>query len=266
MVIVILWDRQSHLIKDSEVSRTALCWIQRNQNWGTFIQNRVKEIRSLTSPAVWPHVPGTLKAADLVSSGYSGEQLLQEKLWEGTSWLLEDEKSWPISEGDLDKDFVYSELRKTIVTTLTNVMKTLIGIIVSQWVWHKEKRFPVPKMFGHLLCVDEVLLLDLSLYVKGRFEPHITSCLVICCASESQGSVIFLLVSLTPCFMIWVDTHELPDSLGGKVRRRKGKTDKESGERNAQPIWLPWFLQELPENGVRTDRRAEWKREYPAVT
>ncbi|GFW41337.1 integrase catalytic domain-containing protein [Trichonephila clavipes] len=62
-------------------STTALCWIQRQQNWGTFVQNRVQEIRSLTSPAMWRHIPGTLDAADLVSRGCSGEHLLQR--WEG---------------------------------------------------------------------------------------------------------------------------------------------------------------------------------------
>ncbi|GBM98591.1 hypothetical protein AVEN_215101-1 [Araneus ventricosus] len=60
-------------------STTALCWIQRDQNWATFVQNRVREIRSLTSPTVWRHVPGALNAADLISRGCSGEQLLQGK-------------------------------------------------------------------------------------------------------------------------------------------------------------------------------------------
>ncbi|GBN07379.1 hypothetical protein AVEN_182110-1 [Araneus ventricosus] len=60
-------------------STTALCWIQRDQNWGTFVQNRVREIRSLTSPTVRRHVPGALNAEDLVSRGCSGEQLSQGK-------------------------------------------------------------------------------------------------------------------------------------------------------------------------------------------
>ncbi|GBM14635.1 hypothetical protein AVEN_84131-1, partial [Araneus ventricosus] len=100
-------------------STTALCWIQRDQNWGTFVQNRVREIRSLTSPTVWRHVPGALNAADLVSRGCSGEQLLQGKWWEGPSWLSENEESWPKSEADPDEDLVSSEKRKTIITTLT---------------------------------------------------------------------------------------------------------------------------------------------------
>ncbi|GFW13389.1 integrase catalytic domain-containing protein [Trichonephila clavipes] len=60
-------------------STAALCWIQRQQNWGTFVQNRVQEICSLTSPAIWRHIPETLNASDVVSRGCSGEHLLQGK-------------------------------------------------------------------------------------------------------------------------------------------------------------------------------------------
>ncbi|GFX41627.1 integrase catalytic domain-containing protein [Trichonephila clavipes] len=53
------------------------------------------EIRSLTSPAMWCHIPGTLNAADLVSRGSSEEHLLQGKWWEGPTWFLEREENWP---------------------------------------------------------------------------------------------------------------------------------------------------------------------------
>ncbi|GBL97617.1 hypothetical protein AVEN_49130-2 [Araneus ventricosus] len=98
-------------------STTALCWIQRDQNWGNFVQNRVREIGSLTSPTVWRHLPGALNAADLVSRGCSGEQLLQGKWWEGPSWLSDNEENWSKSEDDPDEGLVSSEKRKTIVTT-----------------------------------------------------------------------------------------------------------------------------------------------------
>ncbi|GBM24843.1 hypothetical protein AVEN_245080-1 [Araneus ventricosus] len=86
---------------------------------GTFIQNRVREIRSLTSPTVLRRVPGSLNDADLVSRGCSGEQLLQEKWWEEPSWLSENEESWPKSKDDPDEDLDSSEKRKTIVNNLT---------------------------------------------------------------------------------------------------------------------------------------------------
>ncbi|GBN37448.1 hypothetical protein AVEN_221735-1 [Araneus ventricosus] len=107
-------------LRVTQDATTALCWIQQDQNWGTFVQNRVREICSLTSPTVWRHVPGAFNAADLVSRRCSREQLLQGKWWEGPSWLSENEESWPKSEDDPDEDLVSSEKRKTIVTTLTN--------------------------------------------------------------------------------------------------------------------------------------------------
>ncbi|GBL72420.1 hypothetical protein AVEN_115345-1 [Araneus ventricosus] len=52
--------------------------------------------------------------------GCSGEKLLQEKWWEGPSWLCENEKiNQPKSEDDPDEDLVSSEKRKNIVITLT---------------------------------------------------------------------------------------------------------------------------------------------------
>ncbi|XP_043498680.1 uncharacterized protein LOC122521983 [Polistes fuscatus] len=44
-------------------SSTVLAWIQRNNNWGTFVFNRVKEIRKFSSPSQWHHVPGRFTVA-----------------------------------------------------------------------------------------------------------------------------------------------------------------------------------------------------------
>ena len=47
-------------------STTALSWIKGNDEWGTFVGNRVKEIYSLTKPEDWRHVPGASNPAEAV--------------------------------------------------------------------------------------------------------------------------------------------------------------------------------------------------------
>ncbi|GFV67288.1 uncharacterized protein TNCV_3670431 [Trichonephila clavipes] len=45
-------------------SVNALYWIKRKENWGTFVNNRVQEIRRLTNPEDWKHIPGIRNPAD----------------------------------------------------------------------------------------------------------------------------------------------------------------------------------------------------------
>lgn len=58
-------------------STTALAWILRNDEWGTFVGNRVKEIIKLTEPENWYHVPGKINPADSPSRGCSPKDLLK---------------------------------------------------------------------------------------------------------------------------------------------------------------------------------------------
>nr|XP_042907172.1 uncharacterized protein LOC107438580 [Parasteatoda tepidariorum] len=50
-------------------SSNALYWIKKNENWATFVFNRVKEIRTLTDPDDWNHISGQSNPADLPSRG-----------------------------------------------------------------------------------------------------------------------------------------------------------------------------------------------------
>lgn len=100
-------------------STTVLCWIRRNQNWGIFVQNRVKEIQSLISPLAWNHVPGIDNPADLASRGCSAEQFLERRWWEGPDWLYQSEENWPKSDETPDENLVNTEKRKTVITNLS---------------------------------------------------------------------------------------------------------------------------------------------------
>ncbi|OXA44497.1 uncharacterized protein LOC110857830 [Folsomia candida] len=90
-------------------STTALAWIQRGEEWGTFVANRVKEIRSSTSVSNWRHVPGVLNPADLPSRGCPPNELLESKWWEGVNWLKRPEEEWPSNKCEVDEDEVRKE-------------------------------------------------------------------------------------------------------------------------------------------------------------
>lgn len=98
-------------------STTALSWIKRNDQWGTFVGNRVREICSLTAAEEWYFVPGQRNSADLPSRGCSPQHILKLLWWEGPDWLKESSECWPMVEIRPDEELVLLE-RKKMVTVL----------------------------------------------------------------------------------------------------------------------------------------------------
>ncbi len=96
-------------------STTALSWIKRSDEWGTFAGNRVKEILTLSSSEQWHFVPGSMNPADLPSRGISPSKFLETRWWEGPSWLLQ-ESDWPKMEYQMDEEEVNRERKKGIAT------------------------------------------------------------------------------------------------------------------------------------------------------
>lgn len=54
-------------------STTALQWIRHDKPWKQYVQQRVQEIRQLTSRKGWRHCPGNENPADLPSRGLSAK-------------------------------------------------------------------------------------------------------------------------------------------------------------------------------------------------
>lgn len=70
-------------------STVSLFWIRGvEKSWKPFVQNRVSEIRKLSSPDCWSHCAGKDNPADIPSRGLSPEELAASNLWmNGPDWL-----------------------------------------------------------------------------------------------------------------------------------------------------------------------------------
>ncbi|XP_021966107.1 uncharacterized protein LOC110861310 [Folsomia candida] len=109
---------RSKIDKGGEESLTALAWIRRDDIWGKFVGNRVREILTLSKEEEWRHIPGTLNPADLPSRGCSPAQLRDSRWWEGPHWLKLDEESWPIEKFTTNEEEVMSEKLKSVTVNL----------------------------------------------------------------------------------------------------------------------------------------------------
>ncbi|XP_051157995.1 uncharacterized protein LOC127279598 [Leptopilina boulardi] len=94
-------------------SSTVIAWIRRDCNWGTFVWNRVQEIRKRSNPDQWNHVPGNSNPADLPSRGCNIDQLISSNWWEGPTWLYLKNQDWPKFESICDESEITNELKKS---------------------------------------------------------------------------------------------------------------------------------------------------------
>ncbi|OXA47646.1 Pro-Pol polyprotein [Folsomia candida] len=121
-------------------STTALAWIKRNDQWGTFVGNRVKEICSLTKAEEWRHVPGLINPADLPSRGCTPSQLLSSKWWEGPGWLKGPEEEWPLQEASPDEEEILAEKKKAAKIVLVTTVSSLPWYMEASPSFHKNVR------------------------------------------------------------------------------------------------------------------------------
>ncbi|XP_011858839.1 PREDICTED: uncharacterized protein LOC105556364 [Vollenhovia emeryi] len=115
-----LWQsiRETEDFEEAEVffwsdSAAVLAWIQNNRPWNTFVGNRVKEIRLLSDPNHWRHVPGSMNPADLPSRGCGAKQLLESRWWEGPAWLRLPRNQWPSTDCTRNETEIDSEIKKS---------------------------------------------------------------------------------------------------------------------------------------------------------
>ncbi|XP_078051448.1 uncharacterized protein LOC144477596 [Augochlora pura] len=122
-------------------STTVLTWLKRDTQWGTFVWNRVKEIRQTTSSGVWRYVPGEINPADLPSRGCQARQLLDSRWWEGPSWLRKEQCEWPVGIGAIDEDKVNGESKKSSQIVMFNAEEIMEKIIQTFSCYTRMIRF-----------------------------------------------------------------------------------------------------------------------------
>ena len=98
-----------------------MAWIQRNLQWGTFVRNRINEIRSFSENDTWKYVPGESNPADLPSRGYSPSQLVASNWWLSSKWLTKPSHEWPDIKRELNEEEVSAEIKKSSMTQMINV-------------------------------------------------------------------------------------------------------------------------------------------------
>ncbi|XP_055840693.1 uncharacterized protein LOC129908306 [Episyrphus balteatus] len=84
----------AYLWTDSKIS---WFWITgSSKRWKPYIENRVREIRSICDVSQWRHCPGQENPADLVTRGINANALINSSLWmSGPDWLKENQSTWP---------------------------------------------------------------------------------------------------------------------------------------------------------------------------
>ena len=77
-------------------STAVICWIRIECLWRLYVQNRINEIRKLSSSEKWKFCPGAVNPADLPSRGIADHLRNNESIWfKGPDFLYKPEDQWP---------------------------------------------------------------------------------------------------------------------------------------------------------------------------
>lgn len=101
---------QKHVWLDSQC---VLSWINSQRALGTFVENRVREIKA-DKDIIFHYISTTENPADIASRGTSTQELRDDRMWwHGPDWLTKPQQIWPEWNGattDKQKAKVQSEV------------------------------------------------------------------------------------------------------------------------------------------------------------
>ncbi|XP_015435709.1 PREDICTED: uncharacterized protein LOC107191234 [Dufourea novaeangliae] len=103
----------------SPVKKVTIPRLELESQWNTFVWNRVQEVRKLTEPKLWRHVPGGMNPADLPSRGSTVKQLIASRWWEGPEWLRRPAKDWPSGEFEINEEDINAERKKISTSSVS---------------------------------------------------------------------------------------------------------------------------------------------------
>ena len=105
---------RAYLWSDSQI---VLNWLSSEKTTTTFVKNRVKNIRELTSNHQWRYCPTETNLAAILSRGMSYDKFKDSNLWmHGPAWITDEE--WPIWSS-ADRTFTPTDDRTCIPTDET---------------------------------------------------------------------------------------------------------------------------------------------------
>lgn len=157
-------------------SSNALSWIKRDEQWAVFIANRVKEIRQLSNPDDWYHVPGNLNPADAPSRGSTIRYLMETKWLQGPTWLGFSKSEWPKSRITADEEVLNQERRKTVLVDT-------------------EKELPWYYRFSSYLKLVRVIAW-MRRFLKNIKKPKLERCYSTLTVEEIEEAELMLLRSI----------------------------------------------------------------------